>query len=65
MYIRHRSHAPRQGSKNDFGPEAIEELMSVMTTGDPVMIFAGRPIVDGLIVAAGFVLSGWKCEKFG
>eukprot|EP00939_MAST-03C_sp_MAST-3C-sp1_P005334 g5334.t1 len=28
-------------TSKDFGTEAIEELMSVMTTGDPVMIFAG------------------------
>lgn len=25
----------------DFGPEAIDELMSAMETGNPVMIFAG------------------------
>ena len=25
----------------DFGPEAIDELMSAMESGDPVMIFAG------------------------
>lgn len=29
------------GTGNDFGPEAIEELMAAMEKGDPVMIFAG------------------------
>ncbi len=29
------------GSEKDFGREAINELMSVMNDGDPVMIFAG------------------------
>ena len=31
----------RSDDGKDFGPEAIEELMSVMTKGDPVMVFAG------------------------
>jgi hypothetical protein len=29
------------GGNNDFGPEAIHELMSAMERGDPCMIFAG------------------------
>ena len=31
----------RSDDGKDFGPEAIEELMSEMTKGDPVMVFAG------------------------
>lgn len=32
---------PQKADAKDFGTEAIEELMSVMTAGDPVIIFAG------------------------
>merc|ERR1712228_446247 len=40
------------GSDNDFGPEAIEELMKDLTTGDPLVCIAGYPKeMDKFLVA--------------
>eukprot|EP00435_Cladocopium_sp_Y103_P059360 s730_g21.t1 len=32
-----------EGGPSDFGPKALEEIMSVMERGDPVIVFAGYP----------------------
>ena len=32
-----------EGGDRDFGKKALEEIMSVMERGDPVIVFAGYP----------------------
>merc|ERR1712060_330473 len=40
------------GSDNDYGPEAIEELMKDLTIGDPLLFIAGYPKeIDTFLVA--------------